>query len=277
MDLVRKQFLMTLLDDLKRKAQQVKEADSENQERMRRERLYEERFKPPMLSILRYLTELIEQLKVLDYEVRYDYTLPGIGIVPDLRHNSYVVNADSSDNPKLVRLRFNCSAEREREYAVLPKTKADETGVFLEEQKMRYSEWPIRDYTQRIVGLNFQLKPEVQVNLMFQADLELGSIKLMFSNFSGFKLQKSLVKPEMVNEVWLDNLGNFLLRKRADLYDLEIDESHKKAIRERLKADTQRREQELQQAIADEQQSQEEVYRRSLLGRLKTITNRLQD
>jgi hypothetical protein len=268
---------MALLDDLKRKAQQVTEADSENQERIRREALYEERFKQPMLSILRYLSELTEQLKILDYEVTQDYTLPGIGIVPGLRHDGYVVNADSSDSPKSVRLRFNCTADHETEYAVTPKPKADETRAFLEGQKMRYSEWPIRDYSQRIVGLNFQLKPEVKVNLFFQVDLDLGSIKMYISNFQGFKLDKTLVKPEMVNEDWLDNLGNFLLRKRAVLYNLEIDESHKKAIRERLAADARQREKELEQAIADEQLVQEEASRRSLLGRFKTITERLND
>jgi hypothetical protein len=268
---------MALLDDLKRKAQQVTEVDSENQERIRREALYEEQFKQPMTSILRYLSELTEQLKILDYESRQDFSIPGIGIVQGLLHNGYVVNADSSDNPKSVRLRFNCTADRETEYAVTPKSKADETCAFLEAQKMRYSEWPIRDNAQRIVGLNFQLRAEVKVNFIFQVDLDLGSIKLFISNFREFKLEKSLVKPQIVDEAWLDNLGNFLLRKRADLYDLEIDESHKKAIRKRLAADTRQREKELLQAIAEEQQIQEETSRRSLLGRFKTITERLND
>ncbi|MES9947152.1 MAG: hypothetical protein ABW080_19550 [Candidatus Thiodiazotropha sp.] len=267
---------MTLLDDLKRKAQRVKDADSENQERLQREALYAERFKQPMISLLHYLSELTEQLKILDYEVRHAYTLPGIGIVTDLRHNSYVVNADSSDNPKAVRIRFSCTADNEAEYAVMPKSKADETCSFLEAQKMRYSEWPIRDYEQRIIGLNFQLQTEIKVSFLFQADLDIGVIKLYISNFNGFRLDKSMVQPEMVNDAWLDNLGHFLLRKRADLYDLDIDESHKDAIRKNLEDDSRRRDQELQQAIEYEQAVREEENRRSILGRLKTIAERLE-
>ncbi|MEW8025480.1 MAG: hypothetical protein AB2758_22175 [Candidatus Thiodiazotropha endolucinida] len=267
---------MALLDDLKRKAQQVKDADSENQERLRRDALYEERFKQPMVSILHYLSELTEQLRILDYEARHSYTLPGIGEIPALRHNGYVVNADSSDNPKAVRVRFNCTADSETEYAVTPKSKADETRSFLESQKMRYTEWPIRDHEQRIVGLNFQLRTEVKASFLFQADLDLGSIKLFISNFNDFKLEKSLVQPEMINEAWLDNLGNFLLRKRADLYDLDIDESHKIAIRRKLAHDARRREEELQQVIQNEQVEREEEYRRSILGRLKTIVERME-
>lgn len=267
---------MTLLDDLKRKAQQVKQADSEDQERLRREMLYEERFRQPMLSILRYLSELTEQLKILDYEVRQDYELPGIGIVQGLRHNGYVVNADSSEKPKAVRLRFLSTADSETEYAVTPKPKADETRAFLDAQNMRFSEWPVRDHEQRIIGLNFQLRTEVKVDFLFQADLELRTIKLYISNFNGFKFDKSMLQPEMVNEAWLDNLGNFLLRKRADLYDLDIDESQKLAIRKKLKDDSRRREEELQQAIEHEQEVREEEFRRSILGRLKTIAERLE-
>ncbi|MEW8506470.1 MAG: hypothetical protein AB2598_07175 [Candidatus Thiodiazotropha sp.] len=267
---------MALLDDLKRKAQQVKEADGENQERLRREACYEGRFKQPMLSILRYLTELTEQLKILDYDVRQDYSLPGLGLVPGLRQDGYVVNADSSDNPRLVRLRFTCSADGETEYAVTPKPKADETAAFLNAQNMRFSEWPIRDREQRIVGLNFQLRTEVKISFLFKVDLDIATIKLYIANFNEFKLDKSMLQPEMVNEAWLDNLGNFLLRNRVDLYDLDIDESHKLAIRKKLEADTRRRDQELQQAIEYEQEAREAEFRRSILGRLKTIAERLE-
>jgi hypothetical protein len=141
---------------------------------------------------------------------------------------------------------------------------------------MRYSEWPIRDHEQRIIGLNFQLKPEIRISFLFQVDQEVGSIKFIIANFNGFKLDKSMVQPEIVNEHWLDNLGNFLLRKRADLYDLDIDESHKAAIRKRLQMDKRQREQELQQAIELEQAEHEEANRRSLLGRLKSIAERVE-
>lgn len=267
---------MTLLDDLKREAQQIKGADSQNQEGLRREVIYEDRFRQPMLSILHYLAELTEQLKILDYEVRHDYTLPGIGLVPGLRHDGYVVNADSSEKPKALRLRFRCIADNENEYAVTPKPKADDVRTFLDTQIMPYSEWPIRDHEQRIIGLGFLLRTEVRVSIVFQADLEIGSIKLYFSNFKGFKLEKSMVQPEMVNDTWLDNLGNYILRNRADLYDLEIDESHKIAIRKKLEEDARRRDEELQQAIERELALGEEGNRRSILGRLKSITQRLE-
>ncbi|MCU7931943.1 MAG: hypothetical protein KZQ90_14165 [Candidatus Thiodiazotropha sp. (ex Codakia rugifera)] len=267
---------MSLLDDLKKEAHRLQEADSANREEVQREALYEERFKQPMQSILHYLSELTGQLKILNHEVRHNYSLPGIGEIAGLRHIDYVVNADSSDKPKTIRLRFACESDNEAEFAVTPKAKADETRHFLESQRMRYAEWPIRDYEQRIVGLNFQMKTRVNVSFVVQTDLELGSIKLYVANFSGFKLDKSLIQPESVDDAWLDRFGNYILRNRANLYDLDIDESHKADIRKRLQESERTREEELQQAIKNEQEEHEEAYRRSLLGKLKTIAERLE-
>ncbi|MCU7919410.1 MAG: hypothetical protein KZQ95_13795 [Candidatus Thiodiazotropha sp. (ex Epidulcina cf. delphinae)] len=266
---------MSLLDDLKKEAHLVRLAESDDQLAAHREALYHDRFREPMRLIQRYLSELIEQLKIVDLEVRHGYTLPGIGEVPNLRHADYVVNTDSSDNPTTIRLRFACVSDGEMEFAVMPKSKADETGEFLDAQTMRYAEWPIRDHEQRIIGLNFQMTVRVNVNIVFQADLDLGSIRLFFSNFNGFKLEKSRLQPERVDGEWLDNLGNYMLRKRVNLYDLEMDDSLKASIRKRLQESKRLRQEELEEVIKTEHQEQEEAYRRSLLGKLKSLTERL--
>jgi hypothetical protein len=265
---------MSLLDDLKKEALKRQEADSASSEEVRLEELYQSRFRTPMQSILRYLSELTEQLKILDHEVRHDYDLPGLGMVRGLKHTDYVVNADSSENTKTIRLRFNCVSDNEMEFAVTPKPKADEACSFLDTQAMRYSDWPIRDHEQRIVGLNLQLTFKLKINFVFQADLELGSIRMLVSNFNGFKLEKSLLQPEKVDEAWLDNLGNYILRNRADMYDLEMDESLRSAIRQRLEEAKLERESELQEALIREQVESEESYQKSFLGKLKSLTER---
>jgi hypothetical protein len=262
---------MSLLDDLKQEAKKRREADSTDLQAERKEAEYQERIKPAMLAILHYLAELTDLLKVLEQDVTHDYELPGIGIVKGLRQGGYVVNADSTENTKNIRLRFNCVDVREREFAVKPKSTADETRAFFETQQMRYAEWPIRDPVQGIIGLNFQLAVKVDVNFIFKADLEQGAITLFISNFSEFKVERSVVQPERIDETWLDNLGNYLLRRRENLYTLEISDSNKDAIRQQLMADQRRREEELQEAILRERAELEEARRNSLLGKLKSI------
>ncbi len=263
---------MSLLDDLKKEAQDRLATESVEQGPIRQETEYRERVRPAMLKILHYLSELTDQLKALDTEVRHDYTLPGIGTVKGLRQANYVVNADSTENAKTIRLRFNCTDEREREFAVKPKSKADETRDFLETQVMRYAEWPIRDPVQGVIGLNFQLAVKVDVNFIFKVDMDQMAIALIISNFSNFKVERSLVQPERVDDAWLDNLGNYLLRRRKNLYELEITDNDKAAIRQKLEEAQRQREQEMQQAIQREQEELEEARRNSLLGKLKSFT-----
>jgi len=263
---------MSLLNDLKKEAQALKAANSAEEEEARREAFYCQHLRPAMLAIFHYLSELIDQLKVIDPDVRMDYTLPGIGTVEGLHQEGYVVNADSTENTKTIRLRFSCVADQEKAFAVRPKAKADETRDFLESQTMRYAEWPIRDPQQGVIGLNFQLTVKVHINFIFKADLEQGVILLLISNFAGFKPERSIIQPERVTEEWLDNLGNYLLRRRENLYELEISDADKEVIRQKLEVVRLQREAEMQAALQRERQEREEVRRNSLFGKLKSFT-----
>ena len=69
----------------------------------------------------------------------------------------------------------------------------------------------------------------------------------------------------------LDYLGNYLLRRRKNLYELEISDDAKAAIREKLEQVERQRQQEMQEAIQREQAEQEEARRNFLLGKLKSF------
>jgi hypothetical protein len=265
---------MTLLDHLKKEALKLQQSGDKTTEAARLKARYDACFHTPMLAIQHYLSELSEQLKILDYEVKKDYTLPGIGLVKDLNQSGYTLNMDSSENPRLIHFRFNSVADREREYSVTPKLKADETRDFLESQGMRYSEWPIRNHKQRIVGLYFQLTVLVKVNFVFQVDLELDVIKLFIYNFNDFRIEKSLVKPERVDDAWLDNLGNYILRKRESLFDLEMDESLRSSLRQRLQEEERQRHKELQKVLSKGRKANKTAHSQSILNRFKFLSEK---
>ena len=262
---------MSLLDELKQQAEKQLNNDDQSQLEAQREAVYQQRLLPCMHAILNYLGELTEQLKVVDPDARHDYNLPGIGEVKGLRQGGYIVNADSTDQTRIIRLRFQCTADHEQEYGVKPKTAADETREFLESQNMRYTEWPIRDNTQQIIGINYQLKLKVDVQFIFQVDPEQAAIKMVSSNFDTFEVERSVIQPERVTEQWLDNLGNYLLRRNQKLHNLEIGDSEKEKIRKKLQMEKQARQRELELAIQREQKELEEKRRNSLLGKLKNF------
>lgn len=261
---------MSLLDDLKQQADRLQQDEDQATAEARRQAVYQEKIRPRMHAILNYLGELIEQLKIVDLDVRHDYTLPGIGCIQGLRQGGYVLNADSTDETKLIRLKFYCTAENEQEFAIKPKAKAKETIDFLESQSMRYAEWPIRDSGQ-IVGINLQLQIKVNINFIFQVDEERGYIKMVSSNFADFEVERNMVRPESINEEWLDNLGNYILRKNNKLQTLEIDEAKKDSIRQRLEEEKRLREEELRLAIQREEEEREEKKRNSFLGKLRNL------
>lgn len=261
---------MSLLDELKLQAEQLQGRDDQRALEARREVLYQESLKPSLHSILNYLIDLTEQLNIVDPEIMHAYSLPGIGDIPKLRQGGYVLKADSTDQTRQIRLRFHCVADDEREFAVRPKKQAAETREFLESQKMRYAEWPIRDSQQQIVGINFQLRIQVEVNFLFQVDLEQAGIKMVTANFHQFEVERNLIKPERINDQWLDHLGNYILRRHEKLHNLEIDENDKQLIRERLEKETRIRQQELELATQREKAELDEQRRNSLLGRLKS-------
>jgi hypothetical protein len=263
---------MSLLDDLKRQVEELQNSTELQTEESRQDALYQEKLRPRMRAIFCYLMELTEQLKLVDPNVRHSYSLPGIGDAKDLKQGGYILNADSTDQTKTIRLRFHCMAEREGSYAIQPKAKADETRDFLEAQTMRYAEWPMRDSAQQIIGLNFQLQIKVNIDCVFQADPEQGVIRMITSNFNEFAVERRVVKPEHIDELWLDKLGHYLLRKDQNLHKLEINDAHKALIRERLAADNRARQQELanQPAAAEPERKS----KAGLLGKLRNFTKR---
>ena len=244
---------MSLLDDLKRQAEELQNTDDQQASEARQEAFYQENLRPAMRSIMRYLSDLTAQLKLVDPDVRQDYTLPGIGLVKGLKQGGYIVNADSADQTKDIRLRFQCTADNEAVYAIQPKAQADETRSFLDAQTMRYAEWPIRDQTQQIVGINFQLQIRVNVILVFQADPVQGVIRMTTANFTDFGAERRIIRPESVDDQWLDKLGYYLLRKDQGIDNLDINDEHKNLIRQRLEDEKRAREQEMELAMNREQ------------------------
>ncbi|MCG8021641.1 MAG: hypothetical protein JAZ20_14625, partial [Candidatus Thiodiazotropha weberae] len=77
---------MSLLENLKQEARKRQEDDSADCEATRLESLYQSQFKPSMQSILKYLSELTDQLKILEHDVCHQYEMPGLGPVGGLRH-----------------------------------------------------------------------------------------------------------------------------------------------------------------------------------------------
>jgi hypothetical protein len=227
---------MGLLDDLKSEAGKLQ--DQQSSEEIQREKLeaiYREEINPKMMMISNYFSELADQLNILKPDTKVAYYIPGYQEVNGLVQQDYAINADSLENIKKLRLRFNAILPNEKEFSVTPKSKAAETRNFFEKQNITFAEWPVRDAHQDVIGLNFQLKLKVEILFMFEAKIETSSIQLSIVNFEDFGVKQKSYRPDAIDDKWLEEVGSYILRKTKTMHSLEISDDVKKKLRDQLK------------------------------------------
>ena len=245
---------MGILDELKREAEQARKAREEAKARQDGPGLDREaQASECMLKIHRYLLELVEYIKQVDWEVLASYKLPVIGQVDKLRQGNYLVFIDHAVHPRKISLRFDCSLPEERNYPLMPKEAADEFCQFLFEQQVRFIDWPLRDGHHEITGLMIQVRLRVLVSFSFEVDEAESLVRLTTLNFEGIERRVFKIPCQQVDEQWLDRLGRFILRKVNHRMDsLDISDELRQRLRQRLEAERSQRIAEPEQAQADE-------------------------
>ncbi len=227
---------MGLLDDLKSEAEKLQDQQtSEEVHRERLEAIYREEINPKMLMISNYFSEFADQLNILKPDTKVSYTIPGYKEIKGLIQKEYGISADSLERIKKLRFRFNAELPNEIEFSVTPKSKSAETRNFLEQQNITFSEWPVRDAQQQVIGLTFQLKLKVDILFMFDANVENSSIQLSIVNFETFGVTQKIYRPESINEQWLEEVGAYILRKTETMHSLEISDEMKQKLRDQLR------------------------------------------
>lgn len=227
---------MGILDELKLEADRVRKAKELEEARYaERVKIYQDEIRPRLLNIHRYLTELVKQLNVAEWAVMVSCQIPGIGKLENLKQGDYRITIDSLENPKKIAIHFACSASEERKFQVTPKSSAEETSNFLDSQRVLYTEWPIREGQHRqIIGAMFQAKLRFNCSLTFEVDEDMSKIKITSHNFENFTDQQFRIAYQTIDDNWLDQIGQYLLRKIPQLGNLFSSDAERELIRQRL-------------------------------------------
>jgi hypothetical protein len=223
---------MGILDDLKKEADNSRLAREQAQLRQEGlDRIYQEGTRPALLRIHNYLLELTEQLCLVDWPVVIGFEFPGIGRIDNLAQSNYRISIDSQKEPKLIELRFDCTAPEERRYNVMPKSAGDDACQFLTSQNVQFTDWAIRDANLDVIGLTIQCKLRVRVSLAFKSDLAGQGIRVTSYNFEGPGEKGFLASHRSINDDWLDKLGHYIVRKNESFGKLEISEDQRIQLR----------------------------------------------
>lgn len=225
---------MGLLDDLKREADQAREAkDAAAARRAELEEVYRAEIAPRLLDIHRYLTEMIDNLEAAQWTIDMAYEIPGLGRIDRLRQGGYRVFIDGHGTPKKITLECECGLPEERKFTVAA-AKADEFRQFLISHQSTFTEWPARDGQQSLV---FQTRLKVRAGLTFEADIAASRVHVTSYNFEGLTVRQYPTGYAQVDAAWLDELGHYLLRRKTVLGGLEISEEARLRLRRRAEAE----------------------------------------
>ncbi len=260
---------MGVIDELKREAERRKQKLSEEEAgKVRKEETFQNAIRPAMQAVLRYLREMTEHLNFLKPDVGIGYTLPGFGEVGNLVQEDYRMAVDSAEQPGFVKLWFTCRSPDDLVFTVTPSAKARDTRRFLQDLRLVFAEWPLRDASNDVVGLGFEVKFSVPVVFLFQADMENEVITMQVTNFKGLNTQRDSFPPNTVNDKWLEDLGNYILGRNVNLRALHISDQERQQIRQRLQISNAERKRELELALQREYMEKEDQESRLLRNRL---------
>jgi hypothetical protein len=101
-----------------------------------------------------------------------------------------------------------------------------------------------------LIGAKFKIEGPLPLKVVIQADVMNSVILVGIRNFTGPEVSRYTVQASEFDADFMDRLGQFMLRKIDKLFTLEMDDSAKQAIRQRLKIEAEQREQEMREAEA---------------------------
>lgn len=228
---------MGLLDDLKAEAEQARLGEADRKSRKaRQEAYYQECLKPAMLGVHRYLQELLDQLRLLDREIQSEFSIPGYQPVVAAQWDRKVT-IDSLDQLSHIGLRLTYGID-ELKFSTMPLERAREARDFFETQRTPFSDWPIRDHDNSIVGLNFLVsRMRIEGGIDLRVDRSEGCIQVSTFNVQGFGDETDHMQPEGLDDDWLDRLGRYIVCEGEHPNRMQIDENLKADIRGRLESE----------------------------------------
>ncbi|TPW18351.1 MAG: hypothetical protein FD130_302 [Halothiobacillaceae bacterium] len=266
---------MGLLDELRDQAETLK--SSSEYEKERQERLltyYKNEINPRMMETYRFLHELVTHLNYVKPEITTSYTLPVVGNLGQFKQGDYKIVADSDTEMKEIKLQFSCDrAGGDITFRVKNKLEMEKAEEHLLKHYVRYYCKKERDERYNVTLAEFTVNPSIPVMVRFVAEIEESTISLQIVNHEGLDFRKVILTPDKITTGFLEQFGNYLLRREADFLRTELSEEERRRIRLRMIEEQRHLEMEVQAHLLEEELAYQKRAKMSvfkkLFGRLK--------
>lgn len=228
---------MSLLDDLRQRAEELKREGRDRESQQAAEQAYyDEHLRPALRRIHAYLIDLLKQLDIVQPRIEFAFILPGYGEV-GAEQVKRSISIDSYDGISRISLRLEFEVAR-LQFQVHPPEQAAATRDLLLRFRQPFREYPVRAPNGELEAIGFVLQSfRIPAGLDIRGDCEGRRLDIYATNLRGLGSLAERVRPEQIDEEWLDRLGHFVTNQQAPaLSRLDISEADVEAIRQQLEA-----------------------------------------
>jgi len=242
---------MGLLDDLKHKANQKKAEEKAEKEKWQKlERYYQDEIHPRMGALYRFLNQMVEHINYLDTDIVAHFPI-GTAYGPHpLSQRNYKLNIDSAKKTRNITLLFTCHLEQKLIIELEGKEKVDAYTELLDSYNIKYQRKDSKSEDYELIGSRFVVEGPINTSVSFIGDVEQSAVNLLIKNFEKPGINKQVLRPEQLDEGFMDRLGKYLLRESDDYLSLSISDDVRQDLRQRVIEENALREEELREMEA---------------------------
>lgn len=204
---------MSLLDDLKKKAEQLQTTEQIRSEEVSQNIAAVDK---KLREIFSYLEELAKTLAVIKPEVSKPFVLGDVGKFEGLRQSDYFADyrlcslqgGDRFDN---ISFRFKSTTDRVLQQSFDDALLAERFEKSLWEYNIPFKRDDTLNAQRKIIRANFRVSVEVRSELIFQGEHDVGTVKITCKNAGRFGLDELLFDVSEIDAAWLDELARFVM------------------------------------------------------------------
>ena len=263
---------MGILDELNQEADQLKNQELEEQRRKEElERRFREEIDPKLQKIHAYLREMVQQLNVVKPEVAVDFEIPGAPPLKGLNQGDYFLGHYAERKFTLLYL---CSRETKQVFELNDPVAINKQKEFLTNHAVKYHAKELKNDRFEVYKATFVLLGQVKGGMEFRANPRDNCIDVAMRNFSSLGRAMLSFSPEVIDDEFLDLLGQYILRRSNKVLERRIQrmsEEQRAAIRRQIEEEKRQRDEEMRRIEEEEARAAKERGtggKGSLLGRL---------
>lgn len=219
---------MAFLDDLKKQAElQRQQEQTQTQSKLVAVSQNFLAVQTKYKEIQRYLEELVNQLNVLDMDVKRSYFIDGFGLIDDFRPRDYALSIDSirigqKDFINALVLRFKCVTEKAIKIERTTPQQIDNQKDYLWQNNLKYQCTEFKNERGLVARAVFTVASEVPVTAKFAADFENARISLQIKNLNGLTVNEFVYDAGEITSEMLDEFAKFLLDQPNKLREIGV-------------------------------------------------------